>query len=81
MPKNVVDLVSTPPPPSLMKITEEKAPAQQSTNPLDLYKSATPETVKAKFDRDSDLQDFFETVHALFKSSQKISTQAPIFTG
>ena len=80
-PEKFVDLVLTPPPPSLTKITEEQAPAPQSVSPLDLYKSTMPEAVKEKFDRDSDLQAFFETLPALLKSAQKISTQAPIFTG
>ena len=80
MPESVIDLVSKPPPPSPTKITEEQAPAQQSVSPLDLYKSAMPEAIKAKFDRDSDLQAFFEKLPAIFTSAQKISTEVPIFT-
>ena len=73
-PENVVDLVLTPPPRSPKKITKEQVPPQQSVSPLDLYKSAMSETVKAKFDKDNDLQAFFETLPALFKSAQNIST-------
>ena len=54
-PENVVDLVSTPPPPSPTKVTEEKIPEQQSISPLDLCKSAMSEAVKEKFDKDRDL--------------------------
>ena len=36
MPENVVDLVSTPPPPSPTKITEELLPEQLSISQLDL---------------------------------------------
>ena len=79
-PENIVDLVSTPPPPSPMKITKEQAPTPQSVSPLDLYKSAMSKAVKEKFDRDRDLQAFFEKLPALFTSTQKISTKAPIFT-
>ena len=79
-PENVIDLVSKPPPPSPMQKTEEQAPAPQSDSPLDLCKSARPEAVKAKFDRDRDLQAFFEKLPTLFMLAQKISTKAPIFT-
>ena len=54
-PKNVVDLVSIPPPPSPTKITEELVPEQLSISPLDLCKSAMSEAVKEKFDQDRDL--------------------------
>ena len=81
MPENIIDLVSTPPPPSPTKITKEQEPTQHSVSPLDLYKSAILNIVKAKFDRYSDLQDLFETLPALFNLAQKISTQAHIFTG
>ena len=37
------------------------------------------EAVKAKVDRDRDLQDFFEKLLELFISAQKICTKAPIF--
>ena len=79
-PENVIDLVSTPPPPSSTKIIKEQALTQQLVSPLDLYKSAMLETVKEKFDRDTDLQAFFETLPVLFKSAQNISTQEPIYT-
>ena len=52
--KNVVDIVSTPPPPSPTKITEELIPEQLSISPLDLCKNAMSEAVKEKFDRDKD---------------------------
>ena len=50
--ENVVDLVSTPPPPSSTKVTEELAPEQLSISPLDLCKSVMLEVVKEKFDKD-----------------------------
>ena len=54
-PENVVDLVSTLPPPSPTKVTEEQVPEQHSVSPLDLCKSAMSEAVKEKFDKDRDL--------------------------
>ena len=54
-PENVIDLVSTPPPPSPTKVTEEQIPEQQLISPLNLCKSAMSEAVKEKFDRDRDL--------------------------
>ena len=65
-PENVVDLVSTPPPLSPTQIIEEQAPTQQSVIPLELYKSVMSEIVKSKFDKDTNLQAFFETLPALF---------------
>ena len=65
-PENVVDLVSTPPPPSPTQIIEEQAPTQKLVIPLELYKSVMPEMVKSKFDKDTNLQAFFETLPALF---------------
>ena len=79
MPENVVDIVSTPPPPSSTKITEEIIPEQLSIRPLDLCKNAMSEAVKEKFDRDRDLQEFFEKLPEIFTSMQKLSTKAPLF--
>ena len=58
-PEDVVDLVSTPPPPSPTPVVEEQELAQQSFSPLDLDKSRIPESVKEKVDKDKDLKDFF----------------------
>ena len=52
MPETVVDLVSTPPPPSPTKITEELIPQQLSLSPLILCNNAMSEVVKEKYDRD-----------------------------
>ena len=35
-PKNVIDIVSMPPPPSSTKVTKEQIPEQNSISPLDL---------------------------------------------
>ena len=80
MPENVVDLVSTPPPPSPTKITKEQVPAPQSVSPLDLCKCVMSEEVKAKFDKDRDLHAFIGKLPELFTSAQKISTKSPFFT-
>ena len=66
MPETVVDLVSTPPPPSSTKITEELIPEQLSVSPLDLCKNAMSEAVKEKFDQDRDLQDYIEKLPEIF---------------
>ena len=79
MPETVVDLVSTPPPPSPTKITEELVPEQLSISPLDLCKNAMLEAVKEKFYRDRDLQEFIEKLPEIFTSVQKLSTKAPLF--
>ena len=50
MPENVVALVSTPPPPSPIKITEELVSEYLSISPLDLCKSVMSEAMKEKFD-------------------------------
>ena len=65
-PENIVDLVSTPPPPSPTKITEEQVLAPQSVSPLDLCKSVMSKEVKEKFDKDRDLQAFIEKLPELF---------------
>ena len=54
-PENIVDLMSTPPPPSPTKVIEELVPEQLLVSLLDLCKSAMSEAVKEKFDRDRDL--------------------------
>ena len=79
MPENVFNLVSMPPPPSPTKITEEQVLAPQSVSPLDLCKSAMTKAVKAKFDKDRDLQEFIEKLPEIFMSAHKISTKAPLF--
>ena len=65
-PENIVDLVSTPPPPSPTLVVEEQEPAQQLVNPLDLYKNKITELVKEKLDKDTELKYFFETLPELF---------------
>ena len=79
MPENVVDLVSTPPPPSSTKITEELVLEQLSISPLDLCKSAMSEVMKEKFDQDRNLQDYIEKLPEIFTKVQKLSTKAPLF--
>ena len=79
MPENIADLVSTPPPPSLTKVTEEQVPKQHSISPLDLCKNAMSEAVKEKFDKERDLQAFIEKLPEIFTSVQKLSTKSPLF--
>ena len=79
MAENVVDLVSTPPPPSATKITEELIPQHLSVIPLDLCKKAMLEAMKEKYDRDRDLQAYIEKLPEIFTTLQKISTKAPLF--
>ena len=55
MTKNVVDLVSTPPPPSPTKITQELIPEHPSISPLNICMNAMWETMKENFDHDRDL--------------------------
>ena len=77
--ENVVDLVSTPPPPSPTKVTKELVLEQLSIIPLDLCKSVMSEAVKEKFDRDRYLHAFIEKLPDIFTSVQKLSTKAPLF--
>ena len=79
MPKNIIDLVSMPPPPSPTKLIEEQVADQHSISPLDLCKNAMSEAVKEKFDKDRDLQAFIEKLPKIFKSVQKLSTKSPLF--
>ena len=65
-PKNVVDLVSTPPPPSPTPVVEEQASIQQLVSPHNIYQRAILETVKAKVNQDAELKYFFATLPALF---------------
>ena len=53
--ENVVDLVSTPPPPSPTKITQDLILEPPSISPLNICKNSMSETLKEKFDRDRDL--------------------------
>ena len=77
-PEDIVNLVSTPPPPSPTPVVKEQASAQQSISPLDLYQRVIPETVKAKVDKDKEIKAFFETLPELFQSAQKIQTTVPL---
>ena len=79
MPENVVDLVSTPPPPSPTLVVEEQASVQQSASPSGVYQREILETVKAKVDQDAELKAFFATLPALFQSAHKIQTTAPLY--
>ena len=80
-PEDVVDLVSTPPPPSPTPVFKEQELAQQSVSPLDLYKNKIPKSVKENFDKEIKIKAFFETLPKLFQSAQKIQTKAPLYTG
>ena len=78
--KNVFDLVSTPPPLSLTKITQETIPEPPSISPIDICKNAMLETLKEKFNRDRDLHAYIEKLPKLLTSvNQKITTKAPLF--
>ena len=79
MPKNIVDIMSTPPPPFSTKVTKEQAPEQHSISPLDLCKNAMSKAVKGKFNKDRNLQPFIEKLPEIFTSVQKISTKSPLF--
>ena len=74
-PKNIVDVVSMPPPPSPTTVIEEQVLEQHSISPLDLCKNAMLEAVKEKFDKDRDLQAFIEKLAEIFTSVQKLSTK------
>ena len=52
--ENVVDLVSTPPPPSPTQITQEAIPELHSISLVDICKNAMPETLKERFNQDID---------------------------
>ena len=77
--ENVVDLVSTPPPPSPTKITQELIPEPPSISPIDISKNAMSVTLKEKFNRDRDLKAYIEKLPELLTSAQNISTKAPLF--
>ena len=79
MAKNVIDLVSTPTPPSLTKIIQEALPAPPSTSPVDICKNAMSETLKERFDQDKDFQEYIEKLPELLTSVQKITTKCPLF--
>ena len=50
MAENVVDLVSTPPPPYPTKIIQEALPKPPSISPIDICKNYMPKTLKERFD-------------------------------
>ena len=79
MVENVVDLVSTPPPPSLTKIMQELIPEPPSISPIDICKNDMLETLKEKFNRDRDLQAYIEKLPKLLTSVQNLTTKAPLF--
>ena len=61
-PENVIDLVSTPPPPSPTKVTEEQVLEQHLVSPLNLWKSTMSEAVKTDICRNS-LRKFLRYSH------------------
>ena len=79
MVENVVDLMSTPPPLSPTKITQDLIPEPPSISPIDICKNAMSETLKEKFDRDRDLQAYIEKLSEIFTTVQNLSTKAPLF--
>ena len=79
MAKNVVDLMSTPPPPSTTKITRETIPEPPSISPIDICKNAMPKTLKERFDWDRDFQVYIKKFPELLTSVQKITTKCPLF--
>ena len=79
MDENVLDLVSTHPPPSPTKITQEHIPGPPYISPIDICKNAMSETLKEKFDCDRDLQTCIEKFPELLTSVQKLTTKAPLF--
>ena len=68
----MVDLVLTPPHPSLTTIVEEQAQVQQEDSPPEEYQRAIPEALRARVDQDAELKDFFATLPGLFQLDQKI---------
>ena len=76
--ENIVDLVSTPPPPSPTQITQEDSPPIATISPIDICKNAMPETLKEQFNQNDDFQEYIETLHELLTSVQKITTKFPL---
>ena len=60
MDKNIVDLVSTPPPLSPKKITQEEIPQLPTIILVDICKNAMLETLKERLDQDNDFQAYIE---------------------
>ena len=79
MTENVVDTVSTPPPPSRTKIIQEALTAPPSISPIDICKNAMPETLKERFDQDIDFQAYIKKLPELLTFVQKITTKCPLF--
>ena len=77
--ENIIDLMSTPPPPYLTKVTEEQVPEQHSISPLNLWKNSMSKAVKEKFDKEKYLQAFIEKLPKISTSVQKLSTKSPLF--
>ena len=76
--ENIVDLVSTPPPPSPTQITQEDTPQLPTISPVDICKKAMPKTLKEQFDHDGDFQAFIEKLPELLTSVHKITTKCPL---
>ena len=66
IPEDIIDLVSTPPPPSPTPVVKEKELTQQLVSPIDLYKNKISELVKEKFNKDTELKAFIEMLPELF---------------
>ena len=54
MDENIIDLVSTPTPPYPTQITQKDNPQIPTIIPINICKNAMPETLKERFDQDSD---------------------------
>ena len=78
MDTNIVDLVSTPPPPSPTQITQEDNPYIPTISPVDICKNVMPESLKERFDQDGDFQAYIEELPELLTSIQKITTKCPL---
>ena len=66
--ENIVDLVSTPLPPSPTNTTQEDNPQIPTIIPIDICKNAMLETLKERFDQDSDFQAYIEKLLELLTS-------------
>ena len=75
--ENVVDIVYTPPPPSLTQIMQEAILELSSISSIDIYKTAMPKTLKERFDQDIDFQAYIENLLELLTSIQKITPSVP----
>ena len=75
---NIVDLVSTPPPPYPTQITQEYNPQVPTISPVNICKNAMPKTLKRRFDQDGDFQAYIENLLKLLTPIQRITTKCPL---